>query len=290
MKEIRGITVIGPGAVGTSLLEFFLSSHCQVQSVWDRTSIIPYRDGKPGQIKDRNSDFIDHTDLGTTLFLTVPDDQIRTLSEQLAQQNVQWNEKNVIHCSGNLLSSECEALQKKGAVIASMHPIQTFTSGDSAERLKDIFVSIEGDSDLSAQLSELVHKMGSKPIILQPNQKRKLHLAAVIACNYLVVLLSQSEQLLYDSEIKGELDVLKPLITQTLENLYSKGVKNSLTGPISRGDTGSVKKHLELIQSDQSLLLLYKVMGSIALNITKEHSNLNTDSIAELEKVLELKW
>lgn len=288
MMEMRGITVIGPGALGTSLLDFFLSSHYQVQSVWDRTSIIHYENGKPGQIKKRITAAVDEKDLGKTLFLTVPDDQVRLMSNHLADLNVQWNERTVIHCSGNLLSSECEALQKKGAVVASMHPIQTFTMGDRAERLQNIFVSLEGDSGLTEQLSGLVQEMGSKPIILQPNQKRKLHLAAVIACNYLVVLLSQSEQLLKDSGIKGELDVLKPLITRTLENLFSKGIENSLTGPISRGDTGSVRKHLKLIENDRSLMLLYKTMGSIALNITKAHSNLDADSIAELERVLEI--
>lgn len=289
MMEFRGITIIGPGAVGTSLLDFFLSSHYQVQSVWDRRSIIHYENGKPGRIKERKGNVIDENDLGTTLFLTVPDDQIRRLSEHLAEQSVQWNERVVIHCSGNLLSGECESLQKKGAVVASMHPIQTFTRGDRAERLKNIYVSLQGDGDLIEQLSGLVQEMGSKPVILQPNQKRNLHLAAVIACNYLVVLLSQSEQLLKDSGIKDELNVLKPLIVQTLENLFSKGVEKSLTGPISRGDTGSVLKHMELIENNPSLMLLYKAMGNIALKITKEHLNLDAESIAEMESVLEIK-
>ncbi len=288
MKKM-GFTIIGPGAIGNALLNFFVAQRYQIRTVWDRNKIYRYLENEKSWEIKRDEVRISEDDLGAIIFLTVPDDQIKTVSMELAALDLNWNDRSVIHSSGNLTSDECIALKERGARVASMHPIQTFIQGDGADRFKDIYVSLEGDESLTRSLSEMVRSMGANPIFLDANQKRKLHLAAVFACNYLVALLGQSEKLLEESNIDGDLNLLKPLIMRTLENLFNKGVQKSLTGPISRGDIESVQKHLEMIEEDTSISLLYKLLGLEALKITEIRGNLSSEAVAELVKILAVK-
>lgn len=232
---------------------------------------------------------ISEEDLGNIIFLTVPDDQIKPVVSELAAAEVKWDGRSVIHCSGNLTSGEFAVLKERGAMAASMHPIQTFTQGDGADRFQGITVSLEGDQELLSKLSEWVHKMGAKPVFLNIEQKRMLHLSAVFACNYLTSLLRQSDKLLEDSGIEMDLYLLKPLILQTLDNIFEKGVQKSLTGPISRGDVQSVRKHIEMIKDDSSLSLLYRSLGLEALKITEERGGLSVEELAQLKEILAVK-
>ena len=285
MKE-RGFTIIGPGAVGKALMKFFMAQRYQIKTVWDRNKIYHYLDNEKRDVIKKNEISISEDDLGSFIFITVPDDQIKPISMELADLDVNWKGRSVIHSSGNLTSDECIALKNQGAMVASMHPIQTFTQGDGADRFIDIFVSLEGDESLTLLLSELIYSMGANPVTLDAYQKRKLHLASVFACNYLIALLGQSEKLLNESNIDEGLHLLKPLILRTLENLFTKGVQKSLTGPISRGDIESVQKQMVMIEDDSSLSLLYKLLGLEALKITEKRGILSSDVMDELAKIL----
>jgi len=286
MNKNEGITIVGPGALGNALLEFYFKHSYPVHSVWDRSSIHFYKNGIKTSEKKRIDTAIEDNDLGSTLLLTVPDDQISLISETLAKALVNWNNRRVIHCSGSLMSDECIALMNRGALAASMHPIQTFTRGDGAEKFKNIYISLEGDKSLTDGLSGMIEKMGAQPLHLNPEQKRNVHLAAVIACNYLVALLSRSELILKDAELDVKLNILEPLISQTIENIFNKGVNDSLTGPIARGDAATVRQHLEMIHNKPSLTQLYKLLGGIALSISEERGGINELTHSKLENIL----
>lgn len=286
MNKNEGITIVGPGALGNALLEFFFKHSYPVHSVWDQNSIHFYENGIKTSEKKRIDTSIEENDLGSILLLTVPDGQISLVSDTLANTPVNWNNRRVIHCSGSLMSDECVALMNRGALTASMHPIQTFTMGDGAEKLENIYISLEGDKSLTDWLSGMIEKMGAHPLNLNPEQKKNVHLAAVIACNYLVALLSRSEEILKDAELDVKLNILEPLISQTIENIFNKGVNDSLTGPIVRGDTATVKQHLEMIHDKPSLTHLYKLLGGIALSISDERGSIDELTHSKMENLL----
>lgn len=289
MKSLPSITVLGTGAVGSALRDFFEKYGYMVRSYWNRNS---------GHIWDENGQsyqpsrtgFPSKTgELGDWIFITTPDGAIGPTAQKLAAISGSWNQKYVIHCSGNMTSAECKPLAEKGARTASMHPLQTFQKGDGNRRFKDIYISLEGEKTLVDELQKVVQKMEAIPIRVSPRQKRKLHVAAVFASNYLVALMATSEQIIEEAGMIEGVRLLDPLVRQTLANILEYGVENALTGPVARGDAATVCQHLESLKSDRQKSDLYRLLGQKALEIARERGNLPEHDLGVLRDLLEEK-
>tara|TARA_R100001143_G_scaffold63515_2_gene71219 strand:+ start:9165 stop:10031 length:867 start_codon:yes stop_codon:yes gene_type:complete len=275
MIEQYSITIIGRGALGSALFDFFNEKSYLIRSVWNKKQV-EIRTKVEGSVDVLDKHLpTEEREMGDLIFLAVPDDQIELLSDELSRIPIQWEKRFIIHCSGNLSSDACSSLKKCGAKVAAMHPIQTFNRGDGMQRFRDIYVTLEGDDALISILILIVKQMGAKPLKITAEQKRVIHVAAVIASNYMVSLLHVSESLLNDAGISESLDIIQPLVFQTVQNIFEKGVKESLTGPISRGDIQSVKYHLELLGKDKHTREIYKLLGSEALVIAQKNQNLD---------------
>ena len=263
------VTIIGTGAVGSALLDFFTSNGYPVISKLDKSSVLP----------DDESRF------GDVIFITTPDDVITTISENLARKEIRWREKTVVHCSGSLSSDQLSAIAATGAGTASMHPIQTFRKGDGADRFQGITVSLEGYTDAKALLKPLILHMKANPIDVTPGQKQALHIGAVFASNYLVSLLRTVEKYLDSEEIEGGIEIMRPLIEQTVRNIFEMGTSEALTGPVSRGDVQTVESHLSRLIFYPDHQALYRQLGKIALDITMESGSLSEE---EADKLMQL--
>lgn len=286
MIEQYSITIIGKGALGGALFDFFNEKSYLIRSVWDLKQVeLRSADDRSVVVLEKNLP-TEESEMGDLIFIAVPDDQIERLSDELAGIPLQWDKRSVVHCSGNISSDACSSLKKKGARIAAMHPVQTFNTGDGLQRFQDITVTLEGDDALISDLTLIIGQMGAHSLKITAEQKRVIHIASVIASNYLVSLMHISESLLQDAGIDESLKILQPLVSQTVYNIFEKGVKESLTGPISRGDIESVKGHLNLLNQDQHTSEIYKLLGSEALSIAQKKKNLNNEMISQLIALL----
>ncbi|TVR33537.1 MAG: DUF2520 domain-containing protein [Balneolaceae bacterium] len=289
MTQKPAITIIGTGSVGSVLQDFFEGEGYPMCSLWNSRGGKVYASEKAGLLSVSHSLPQKESEVGDWIFITIPDDQILKTSDQLAKLLVSWRDKCVIHCSGNLSSEVLGSLKKAGAKTVSMHPIQTFKKGDDRNRLKDIYVSLEGDEELMQMLIPVIQKMGAHPFVLTAGGKQSLHIAAVFASNYLVALMGSVEQILKQNDIENGLHILKPLVEQTLHNVFEKGVDEALTGPISRGDSETVRAHLEQLSSDPQLQALYKLLGMAAVDIAKTSGKAATGEIDIIEALLSSK-
>lgn len=286
MNQKPAITIIGTGAVGSVLQDYFESEGYPIYSLWNRMGgkvNAPQMSGllKASYILPENG-----KEIGDWIFITTPDDQIMKISGHLAKLPVSWEDKCVIHCSGNLSSEVLGSLKEAGAKTVSMHPVQTFNKGDDRNRLKEIYISLEGDEDLMKSLIPVIQNMGAHPFVLTADGKQSLHIAAVFASNYLVALMSSVDQILKNNNIENGLHILKPLVEQTLDNVFEKGVAEALTGPISRGDSETVKAHLDGLSNNRNLRALYKSLGRVALEIAKKSGKANPLKFKEIECIL----
>ncbi len=278
------VTIIGTGALGASLGDFFLKNGIKLISVWNSKSGRVYTKSGDFQHVESNHPIHDqHT--GTLVFITTPDDVIAEISDNLAGVNIDWGIRGVVHCSGNLTSEVLDVLAEAGAGTATMHPIQTFTKGDNSERFRGITFSLEGEPTTTAVLEKIVERMDARFIHLTKNQKRAVHIAAVFASNYMVSLMHGVGEYLAKEGIDNGLDILKPLITQTAQNIIEKGAIEALTGPVSRGDMISIQTHLRVLESDQELLHLYQLLGKEAVRIADKRGEV---SKAQIKDMLEL--
>jgi len=281
------ITVIGSGALGSAWIDYFRQAGFPIASVWSSTSGMVY-DTESGQKSERDYSLpADGSEIGDIILITTPDSVIQSVSEQLAKIDFDWSDKHVIHCSGSHPASILDSLAQTGAATASMHPIQTFKRGDDSDRLKNIYISLQGEKSLVHRLEDIVKELNSTPLILDESQKKAVHISAVFASNYLVALLNTSDTILKDNGVEEGVNILEPLIRQTLKNILEKGAVHSLTGPISRGDSSTIQDHLENLSGDKENKSLYMALGQVCLAIVKDQETLTVEQISDLESLLE---
>jgi len=134
--------------------------------------------------------------------------------------------------------------------------------------MPDVYFALEGNEKGFEKLASLVRILGGKPFSIRPDEKPLYHTACTIASNYLVSLLAYARDVMGELEIENEIDCLMPLIRSTLANISKKGVDSALTGPILRGDAGTVETHLlSLHQKNPQWIPPYLDLGKWALKI-----------------------
>lgn len=282
------VSIIGPGALGGALIDLLLhrTDSFSLHSVWGRTEGDCYLYNESGRLKSNTLFPSGSKDLGTYVFITTPDDVIDSVANKLADLPLAWNQHNFIHFSGSHSSELLSSLHNLGANVASLHPLQTFTEGDRADRFNEIWFTLEGNESLFPALQSFVQQAGSYVKQMSLEQKKSMHLAAVFASNYLVSLMGAVEQVTHNQAIENGVEMLNPLIRQTLTNIFDKGVLNSLSGPISRADESTIRDHLERIESQPDLVRLYKQLGLQAVRIATESGRINNEKSNSLKILL----
>ena len=161
-----------------------------------------------------------------------------------------------IHSSGLGSIHLLKPLFEAGARVLCLHPLQTFSGEPRAELLRDVPCAVTAHEERDLQLGdELARRLGMKPFRLADEQKTLYHLAAAIGSNLLVALESEAARLMDQaSDGPDGLDVLAPLLRATLANLLERGPSAALTGPVARGDVGTVRAHLRLLDRESPRL------------------------------------
>jgi len=278
------IAIIGRGKVGQSLTQLFKQlerSDANIESV-----------SNIGRSKAEQMLAAAQADI---VFLCVDDASIQPLCLALAPS---FHEACIVsHCSGALDSSILSAAQQKGCYIASTHPLNTFPNlENSLSRFssKDhgSYLYAEGDHEALETLLPLFNKAGFVSLGIDREAKPLYHAACVFACNYLVSLMDMS----LESAAAAGLDQdqfwisLQPLIQATLSNISNKGITQSLSGPIARGDHRTVESHVHILgeKSDQ-LQHNYIDLGLHALEIAVKKNELNKEQLDSLRVILDKK-
>lgn len=282
------ISIIGTGALGSALARELSKKGFQLKSLFNRTVSEAEALGRQLKVELAGSFPSSENDIGRLLFLTVPDDTIRDVVDQLANRIEDFTGLTVAHCSGNHTSNILEPLKKRGASTAAFHPIQTFTEGSKPGIFKDIYISLEGDDPAVGLLQEIAVALNSNPVPLSREAKPYLHAGAVMASNYLIALLEAAGKI---SEMGGvepmvARKALMPLVKTALENASDSDLPDALSGPIARGDVDTVRKHLELLEPNPGLLSLYKQLGLRTLELARQKRDTNNaDELKTLEEM-----
>jgi len=225
-------------------------------------------------------------DIAKLVFITTPDD---TISKVAAE--VQWHKgQSVVHCSGAHSVDILESAKQRGANTGCFHPLQTFASVDQAiDNIPGSTFAIEAEEPLSSMLKEMATALEGDWVTLKAGDKVLYHAAAVFACNYLVTLVKLATDLWQTFEVPPAqaTKALMPLLRGTLSNIESVGLPNCLTGPIARGDLGTISRHLEsLSKQAPSLLGIYKELGRQTVPIALAKGKIDSQRAEELKALL----
>ena len=208
-----------------------------------------------------------------------PDDAITDIASQLANSRHNWANAVVFHASGLHSSALLEPLKDQGALVASAHPVHSFADPErSIVSYGGTTCTIEGDPLAIEQLGALFSQIGSTIIRIPATGKALYHAATVMASNYLVALQQIAVEMLKQAGIEQQQaeQILQPLMTQSLQNTQENGPTNALTGPVARGDVGTLELHLDAISAkDPKHLALYKELGKVAVELARGQEKLD---------------
>jgi predicted short-subunit dehydrogenase-like oxidoreductase (DUF2520 family) len=153
------------------------------------------------------------------------------------------------------------------------------------ENLPGSTFALEAEEPLLSQLKELASTLNGNWVALEPGDKVLYHTAAVFVSNYLVTLVKLALDLWHDFGISAEesTKALLPLLRGTVNNIESVGLPACLTGPIARGDLGTIGKHIEALESkDSSLLTIYQELGLHTIPVALAKGRIDEDKAEEL--------
>jgi len=242
------IGIAGAGVVGSGLALALRDAGYPPSAVWSRRR--ERRADLAGQIPGAvgADDLPSLARLCDLVFLTVSDDAIEAVA-----RSVPWERRHsAVHCNGAASLDLLEAARSAGAAAGVFHPLQSFaTAAQAAANLPGSTFGIDASTpQLLALLEDLARSLGGRPLPLR-GDRAVYHAGAVFASNYLVTLLDVATDLWGALGI-GKEDALRsllPLVRGTVENLERIGLPRALTGPIARGDTGTIERHLRALRT-----------------------------------------
>lgn len=188
-----------------------------------------------------------YTDLraADVYLLAVPDDQIATCCAQLVASGVLCQGAVVFHCSGALEAEVLTTARQAGAAVASLHPVRSFADPAAvADDFAGTCCGIEGDRAATDLLRKMFEAAGARVIPIDAAHKTLYHAAAVFASNYVVTLIDVAMQVYGQAGVAPAvaLEMIAPLLRESAENAFRLGPEAALTGPVARGDTGTVMR------------------------------------------------
>ncbi|MBD8079120.1 DUF2520 domain-containing protein [Cellulosimicrobium arenosum] len=248
-----GVGVVGSGRVGAVLGSALRATgHAVVgasgisEASRDRAAAL-----LPGVPVLEVPDVVERSELA---LLAVPDDVLPGLVRGLADVGAWQPGQIVVHTSGRYGAGVLDPARAAGAIPLAIHPAMTFT-GTSLDlsRLEGTTFAVTGPAPVLPIGQALVVEVGGEPVVVAEESRGLYHAALAHGANHLVVLVAQAAQALEAAGVERPGRVLAPLLGAALDGATraadkgaegGPGAISALTGPVSRGDVGTVVEHL----------------------------------------------
>ena len=266
MASKPSVAIVGPGNFGRALAMAMRSAGIQVQVIvapprgrsLEKAKMLARQvraraTVQPGEVK------------AELVWLCVPDSEIARAARSFAATG-SWKGRVALHSSGALTSDELDPLRRRGAVVASVHPLMTFV-GRGKPELRGIPFAIEGDRSAVRAARKIVTALGGRAYPIRKKDKAAYHAWGTFASPLLTALLAATEQVASLAGISGEAARRRmiPILRQTLTNYAQFGAARGFSGPIIRGDVETVKRHLQVLRRISAAREVYIALARAAL-------------------------
>lgn len=187
--------------------------------------------------------------------IAVNDDSIAPLAGMLDCTHGTW-----VHTSGSVPMSVFEGRARRYGVL---YPLQTF-SRDMAVEMSEVPFFVEGSDDSTArEIHDIAGAMSRTVYYADSELRRRLHVAAVFACNFTCQLWAEADALLGEAGLP--FSTLLPLIGATFDKVKTVSPREAMTGPARRGDRHIVETHKEMLDSDRRGI--YAMLSERIMNV-----------------------
>jgi predicted short-subunit dehydrogenase-like oxidoreductase (DUF2520 family) len=183
------------------------------------------------------------------VILAVPDDALDDLVAGLAATDTWQAGQLVAHTSGRHGLEVFEPALPHHVLGLALHPAMTFTgTALDLDRLAECCFGVTAPEPLRPVAEALVLEIGAEPVWIDEASRPMYHAALSHGANHLVTLIAQSMQALSAAGVATPSRVLGPLVSAALDNALRAG-DAALTGPVARGDAGTVAEHLRQLRT-----------------------------------------
>lgn len=225
------------------------------------------------------------------LVLAVPDDELAGVVGGLAATGSLRAGQIVVHTSGAHGVDVLRPAADAGVLPLALHPVMTFSGrGEDLDRLAACCVGVtarDGD-DAAAHVGEaLTVEMGAEPVYVPERARALYHTALAHGANHLVTLVADCAELLRAGGIDDAERLLGPLLSAALDNVLRHGDR-ALTGPVARGDTGTVRGHVDVLRENKpELTASYAELARRTVARARTNGMLDDNAAAELAGILD---
>jgi predicted short-subunit dehydrogenase-like oxidoreductase (DUF2520 family) len=281
------IALVGAGRVGTALAVLLSRAGHQMVGVAGR-------EGSRARAEEFLPEvpFVPAADAARGAAVTVlgvPDDAIAPVCAELAADGAFGEGQSVTHLSGSTPLLALGPARAAGARVLAMHPLQTFPDVEAGiDRLPGSPVAVTAwDDDAFVVGERLARDAGGRPFRVAEERKALYHAAAVFCSNYLVAVEAVAERLFRTAGVDEPREVFGPLARATLDNVLESGPEASLTGPVARGDVGTLRRNLEALSSHApDAVPAYVALARVALDLAERSGRLSAQGVREIREVL----
>jgi predicted short-subunit dehydrogenase-like oxidoreductase (DUF2520 family) len=280
------IGIVGAGAVGTGLGVALSRAGWPIHAVASRD---PGRRERFRSLVDVARVFADPEpilDEVELVILAVPDDAIAGVAGSLRL----YSGQAMVHTSGALGAEVLAPAMAAGTQIGAFHPLVAFADTERAvAALHGATVAIEGDDQLATMLADMADAIGARPVRLPAGTKAAYHAAAVLAAGGFIALLDAIAELgrVAGLDEAAALAVYGPLLEGTLGNARALGIRAALTGPMTRGDVGTLRSHLAALRAHApGVLPLYVAAAEREIDLASGRGTLAPEAAAAMRSVL----
>ena len=219
------------------------------------------------------------------ILLTVPDDALQPLCAGLATVGAWRAGQIVVHTAGRFGTAVLADAVAAGAMPLAIHPAMTFTGASlDRARLADAVFAVTAPAPLLPIAQALVVEMGGEPIVVAEEDRPAYHAALVHAANHAVTLAAQASATLSRLGIEEPGRLLGPLIHASIDGALREapGSVTSLTGPVVRGDAGTVAAHLAALEGVPETRSAYRALARATADLALAGGRIGPAQYADL--------
>ncbi len=275
------IAIVGPGRLGSALALELGRAGYRVSAIVAGNSRVSHSKARALARQLNARSIAEGLPFDADLvWFCVPDREIAPAARRLADV-VEWRGRIALHSSGALASDELRVLRRRGAAVASVHPLMTFVTG-AVPSLKGVPFALEGDPGALRVAHEMVRGLGGEGFSVSKRKKLAYHAWGAFTSPLLIALLVTGEKVartagFSSAEARGK---MMPILRQTLANYAKLGPRGAFSGPIVRGDAQVVRQHLSELKKIPGAGEVYAALARAALRY------LSAGNRKELERIL----
>lgn len=220
------------------------------------------------------------------VFVTTPDGAIEATTA-----GARWRPGiAAVHCSGVTEVAALDSARRDGAMTGGFHPMQTFGDPAAAARsLPGCTITIEAEEPLNSTLVAIARKLECRVNRLPPGMRGRYHAAAGYTSQFINALFADASKIWqsWGATEEDAVRALLPLARGTLESIASAGVAGGMPGPVSRGDVGSIEKHVSaLTPLGPEVMEFYRLLCERTIPLGIERGAIDEAAAARLRAIL----